>query len=501
LKQVPLIIGGKEIIRSSFNNTSLFYGGYSYNIADAGMLEIAQAIGNARNASRPSLDDRTRYLQKAADAFPYSDDDVEHAVRMLGMPISIVKGHFEQIPHILRGISLSINSRFRPNNEFPHYAEKFDAGTHKILLPEEGFCYVVTPGNDVRAVAMVAANLCCLGLPFIIKASKEDAVAPLVIKALIDGGFDPRFCNLVYFDITAPDATKKHFKILDACSVIWTFGSDETVDRVLRYERIGKSTYLDITDLIGSAEPDYSLLGAKLSGNVFSLKSRVFVKEDIVDHFDGKKVLRHGCGNCAMVVAGAFDKTMAELLYQSFGYAIGCNAVKSVLVVGSSDWISGAAMFLADLITGDPLDPHTQVGYVNPATLDYVAKQVRIHVSQLKALGGERLSAHQAKPLLIHANDYIPEFFGQEIPAYILAVKSCQTIDNAIEEINAGAGKNQRLAVSFVNIGKPDVYSVLPKVKAHSIFINAPTTTVFPYFHEGNDYALRLSKKKLVYQK
>ncbi|TAN42896.1 MAG: hypothetical protein EPN22_11205 [Nitrospirae bacterium] len=222
------------------------------------------------------------------------------------------------------------------------------------------------------------------------------------------------------------------------------------------------------------------------------------VKENIIDHFEGKKVLRHGCGNCAMVAGGTFDAAAADIVYQSFGYAIGCNAVKSAMVIGNSDWISEATMFLANLITGDPLDPQTQVGYVNPLNLDYIEKQLQIYGSRIKALGRERLSKHQSKPLLIYANDYIPEFFGQEIPAYILAVRSCESIGKAVEEINSGAGRNPRLAVSFVNIDRPNVYSVLPTIKAHSVFINAPTTTVFPYYHEGNDYALKLSKKKLL---
>ncbi|TAN46143.1 MAG: hypothetical protein EPN22_00020 [Nitrospirae bacterium] len=273
----PLLIGGKEVFRDSFKGTSLFYEGYSYDIANAGTLDIAQAIGNAKNALRLSPEERADCLYKAADIFSYSNDDVEHAVKILGMPVSIVKGHFEQIPFILKGLTAAISSRFPMFDRLQNNTERFDDNTLKVLMPEEGFGYVVTPGNDVRAMAMVAANLCCLGLPFIIKASKEDAVAPLVMKALIEGGFDPRFCNLVYFDITAPDAPKKHFKILDACSVVWTFGSDETVDRVLRYERSSKNTYLDITDITENYSPDFGLLSAKLFGNPASLKSRIVV--------------------------------------------------------------------------------------------------------------------------------------------------------------------------------------------------------------------------------
>lgn len=368
-----------------------------------------------------------------------------------------------------------------------------------MLLPKEGFCYAVTPGNDVRAVAMVAANLCCLGLPFIVKASREDAVAPLIVRALVAGGFDPHFCNLVYFDVTAPDAPAKHFKMVDACAVIWTFGSDDTVDRALRYERKGAGTYVDISDLIDGFEPDYPLLWATIARSPLSLQGRIQVKQNITDHFEGKSVLRHGSGNCAMIAGGTFGDATADLIYQSLGYAIGCNAVKSAMVIGDSHWVVHARSFLSGLVTGDPLDARTQVGYANPATLDYLEKQVRTLGARVETWGGERLSPHQASPWLICAREYIDEFFGQEIPAYVLAVGICRTVEEAVERLNLGVRKYRRLAVSLTGIDRTEIHSVVSKIKAHSLFMDAPTITMLPYYHEGNDYALRLSREMLLF--
>jgi len=249
-----LIVGGKDIVRSCFKNASPFYQEYSYEIANAGALDVAQAIGNARASTRPETNERARLLRQAASAFSYAISDVEHAVRMTGMPISVVHAHFKQIAPILQGLAAAANERFPMKSEaLAFHSERLGDGARKLLLPDDGFCYVVTPGNDVRVVAMVAANLCSAGVPFIVKASREDAVAPLVIRALVDGGFDPRFCGLVYFDVTALDAPAKHFKLVDACSIVWTFGSDDTVDRVLRHERKRGNTYLDISDLVNGS--------------------------------------------------------------------------------------------------------------------------------------------------------------------------------------------------------------------------------------------------------
>ena len=492
----PIIIGGKEILKDTFTGSSLFYKDYTYGIANASMLDIAAAIGNARNAQRASLESRVQCLRTAASSFSYTDEDVEHAVRILGMPISLIKEYFESIPAILRGLPDAVGARFNGLPEqLPYLAEKLTDETYKLLVPENGFCYVVTPGNDVRAAAMVAANLCYHGIPFIIKASKEDAAAPLLIKALLDGGFSPGFCNLLYFDSSAADAGKKHFKILDACSTIWTFGSDETVDNVLRYEVKERKVFLDVTDIVQEGDGPIKL---SLPDSDLALKSRIVIKEEKADHFQGKRVLRHGCGNCAMIVGGEFDDLMTDMLTRSFGYAIGCNAVKSVMVVNSDRWLIHAAEYLAGLVTGDPLDERTQVGYVNPQNLDYLDNLLNREKAKVNVYGGKRLSPYQATPMLIHTQARIDGLFGQEIPAYVLSVRHCEAMDEAVQQINSYTGKNLRLVVSFINVAHSDVIKEFGKVKAHAIFVNQPTATVVPYFHEGNDYALKLSQERLL---
>jgi hypothetical protein len=117
------------------------------------------------------------------------------------------------------------------------------------LLPHQGFCYAITPGNDPRPAAIVAANLGYLGIPFILRASIRDAAAPLVIRALIAGGFDPRFCNLVYLDRADPLSKSNHTRMLAACSIIWTFGSPDSIDRTLRYRSTGRRVLLDLATI------------------------------------------------------------------------------------------------------------------------------------------------------------------------------------------------------------------------------------------------------------
>jgi acyl-CoA reductase-like NAD-dependent aldehyde dehydrogenase len=186
------------------------------------------------------------------------------------------------------------------------------------------------------------------------------------------------------------------------------------------------------------------------------------------------------------------------MLHRSVEYAIGCNAAKSAMVVDSGKWHGDAADYLSTLVVGDPLDSRTQVGFVNPQNLNYLEQVLQQYAGRLECRGMERLSPVQARPLLIRTHNDIPELFGQEIPAYVLTVRNCDTVDDAVRIINQYTGNNMRLAVSFLHVNNTEIENAIPKIKAHAILVNEPTTTVVPFFHEGNDYALKQVVAKLL---
>jgi hypothetical protein len=108
----PLILAGKEFCKTTFTSRSNFYPEYSYRISSAGALDIASAIGAARQAERETIPQRITLLEKAAGIFSFSQEDVDHAVRMTGMPVTLVTNHFSEIPDILRTIPQQIRTRF-----------------------------------------------------------------------------------------------------------------------------------------------------------------------------------------------------------------------------------------------------------------------------------------------------------------------------------------------------------------------------------------------------
>lgn len=496
--QFPLLINGSEISRSTFDGSSTFYEQYHYSIAELSLLDISNAIGCARKAGRSALSSRIESLERAAQAFQYNDKDLEHAVCMTGMPISAMKEAFEHIPTLLRDVPHAMAARFtRSGGAGAADLEALGGGLLRMRVPDAGFCYAITPGIDPRAAAIVAANLGYLGIPFVLRASTRDAAAHLVICALIEGGFDPNFCSLVYLSRDDPQFSQKHFKLVDACSIVWTFGPRENIDPVIRYET-RQQAILDLGGLDLEQATLESIQDALAAQSPAEFSRRIQVRAEPIDHFQGKTVVRHETGNCAAITYGPMDAAMQEALSAGLRYPILCTSTKSVLSVAGTDWIESARDFMAGLVTGDPLEPGTQVGYIQPRDLDSLSSLVKTNGNSIQVYGGRRISKHQAEPLLVASQADAPDFFAREIPAYVLAVRTCESLEEAVRLINAHSGERPRLAVTFLNLPESRRSTAILHVHAHALLFDRPTSTLLPAFHEGNDYAIGLTHGRLL---
>jgi acyl-CoA reductase-like NAD-dependent aldehyde dehydrogenase len=181
------------------------------------------------------------------------------------------------------------------------------------------------------------------------------------------------------------------------------------------------------------------------------------------------------------------------------GYATSCTATRSIMLVDAQDWISRAAQYLAELVVDDPLDPATQVGYIDPGCLDYLSDLVTKNRLRINTYGGTRLSPVQSTPLLVASQEEVPDFFGQEIPAYVLAIRECSDLSEAVDEVNRYAGVDiDRLAVSLFHLPSDQRLATANRIKAHIVLVDLPTTTLLPFIHEGNDYALTLTRSRLL---
>lgn len=457
------LIGGMEIRREVFHGRSPFYPDYEVATPQIGELDAARAIGAARRAERGSFADRWQALQRAAEAFHLPDEIIDHTVRVTGIPRRVVLELAADIPRWLKGVP-------------EHYAGRLlDAGSidlppgaaaevspHVRYQPLDGPAYVLCPATDPRAPALAAANLVALGIPFILKASRHDALAPRVLDALIAGGLDPHFCSLLYFDNHTSSGPALHARLIEASPVVWTFGPRAGV-----YRAFG---------LPSPASP------GRLPGTLA-----------------GKTTLFHEDAACAAIVSGGFSDRTQAFLEQSLAFASGCTAVRGVfLLEAAEDWPARCREWLARLRVGDPLDLDTQVGYFHPANLHALERARQVHRAALESHGGQRLSPQQQTPLLLELARPVSELLGQEIPACFLATFRCGTLAEAVDTINQTAVQPPRLTVATHNLelNERNVRQ-LARVQARNLHLEQPTSAVHPHFHEGNDYLRLLSRPRL----
>lgn len=457
----PLIINGTESGKRFSPAASPFYPDFALNVAEAGEIELSAAVGAARQgcqARRAPFEERADLLDRAANLFGYTQTDLETAVRLSGLPITTTARLFSDIPAWLRSVPRTLQNRFHLVDG--ELSLPFDSSHRLLFLPPPGFCYAVTPGNDLRASALAAANLVALGIPFILKSAARDPAAPLVIRALLQAGLDPAFASLVHFSTAAPHSLAKHHYLVSAASLLWTFGPDERVDAAMRFSSSGE------------------------------------------DLFAGKIVLRHNSGNAAILLRWQEPPARADalsLIQESLTFPAGCMDARSILLLDAGEEaVESLAASLEALKVGDPLDPATQVGFVEPVVLDHLAHLLERLRLRLRAYGGERLSPYQARPLLVSSQEDLPDFFSYETPAPVLAARHCASVEEAITFLNAHTPREPRIAVSLSSLTRHEIKQAVSTLKAHLVREGVPTSRVVPSFHEGKDYALRLLQPHLV---
>jgi acyl-CoA reductase-like NAD-dependent aldehyde dehydrogenase len=494
-----LMIEGQSVARTTFKARSHFYETYSWEVSNATTLDLAKVVGAANRAPRPTLAERVGILERAAGLFACSEEHVEHAVRTTGMPISVIRAYIQEIPKFLLQVSAMHRARAGSVvHDLP--AQHLAPGVDLARDAEDGFCYVVTPGNDPRVSAVVAANLVFTGMPFVIKASREDAFPPLLLRALHDAGLPSTFGSVVYFDIDSPDAQTKHFKLVDAAAFVWVFGADDTVDRILRLENKEPRVMIDLSPYVEAGSESTDLPPA-VRNKLESGGLRIDREPVVFDHFAGKTVLRHGSGNCATIVKGNLSQDMAATLYGSIRYAIGCNSTKSGIVVDGPGWIEEAKRYFASLVVGDPLREDTQIGFVEPNRLVALDALIARNRSHVVLHGGEAVSACQRRPLIIEVREPAPELLSTEISVYSLAVARAASIDEAVTTLNEAMKGVPRLAVSLLGLSAEEATIAASRIRSHAVTIDAPSSTIVPTCHEGNDYLMRLTRPKMIVRK
>ncbi len=516
LKTISNLIGGNEVnlSRQHFEVPSQFYKDFSIRLSDSGAIDISIAIAKAKKAANDiecqslQFEKRAEILEKAAKKIRFSKDEMKEIVKFNGMPIKYVRGYLEQIPALMRTFQTVIKGRYgfiggRIGTNFLEN-EKF----HKIefRVPKKGFIYAITPSNDPRTTAVVSSIAVLLGIPIIIKPSKLDTLVPIKIgEAIIAEGYPKNGIGIVFFNSENPLSKRHNFKLCDEASIIWPFGDDSTVDNLLRLEH-NQSFNLErfLADRgINDAQKEFEKFAREIGKSKDTLSE--YITMQTTDHFASKIVLRHVSGRCAGIVDSDFDINLAAnlIIESSMRYPIGCNSMKSALVVEESysKLIENLKKRFCQLEqrVGDPLNEKTEIGYVDPKTVSFVEKRLdelkRSGLAEI-IMGGEKINEMQLTPILAATNDEHSELLVNEISAYILCLKKSDSFREAVEEVNVLALKNPKLAVSYFT-QNPEHMKL--HINAHHLKINYLTTDVEGIIHEGNDYIMQLTKPHVVH--
>lgn len=453
------LVNGKETANGKFFDVnSPFYPDYSTRVHSTDALELAAAISKAREAESAcnSLDFEERYeiLKTVSKKIKFGKDALEYAVKMTGMPISSVEKKIDDIKNIFVAVPGMLLKRIGVMHGKLARHVMPDSDILKILHPIEGFVYAVTPGNDPRVSAFVSAWLVSLGIPCILKASRNDLmVSHLVAKKIIEAGYPASGLSVMCWDSSE---SRLNFNAVDAASAIWAFGNDITVDNLLRFE------------------------GEK-------------------DHFSGKIVLRHATGRSAAICDKTIDykKTADIITESSLDWPIGCNSLKAVF--DANDMHDELVACLKENFekleskTGDPMKKTTKVGYTDPKILSRLFKYTGDQklFGSIQVICGKHVSDIQATPLLVKSKNHYTDFVSSEISAYVLGIKKCESFEDAIKETNESAGNAKRLAVSVFSGDESKV--LRSHIRAHHIKRLRPTTELDVLFHEGNDYLHKLT--------
>jgi acyl-CoA reductase-like NAD-dependent aldehyde dehydrogenase len=461
-------IGGKGILLSGRNFVveSDFYPGYRVSAPESSLFDVKTAVSKAKGAiaecRKMGFEERAGILKKAASKISFNQKEFEYIVKNTGMPISAVKELTGDVKTIYEFLPSMIESRIGVKHGKLGHKISGKNDLFAFFEPMQGTVYAVTPGNDIRVTPFIAAWLVSLGIPGIIKCSKNDLLASQKsIRAITEAGYPDGALGVMCWDTHKPENAALNFELVDSAKAVWAYGNDVTVDKLLRFEE----------------KPD---------GRA-------------VDHFSDKIVLRHATGRAAGVCDSQIDvkqvsKTIVE---SSLKWPVGCNALK--MIFDSSGQHEELIAVLkkefedAGKYTGDPMKENTKVGLVDPKLLNHVEGRTKdlAKLGMLKVETGRKTSETQSTPFLLSTQDENSEFLNTEFSLYILTAKKCASFPEAVLEANESAGEHKRLVVSVFSHDEEKVMK--SSIYAHHVRRMRHTTEIDLLFHEGNDYFHKLT--------
>jgi acyl-CoA reductase-like NAD-dependent aldehyde dehydrogenase len=495
------LIRGKSVSMSGrqFEARSAFFPDYAVLATDSDERDLERAISMTKRGQQElaklTFEDRERILKDASTRLKFDDADIAHCVQMMGMPWNSVKDYIKMIPFLMDGMPGTVRTMMDIIDGVPGYTHPAIPGV-ELKVPHDGFVYGVIPSNDPRATLFVFSFLAVAGVPAVLKVSKNELpVAYKVVQAALDAGYPKEAVSVLTWDTRDTDrATALHFKLAKEAARTVAFGSDDTIDNLLRYER---KNVIDPTRL------------AQYQGQQVNQTLIDSLTENIVVTDLEGRLMRHTSGNCAMIVTESADPLKAaELIMQSaYHYPISCKSLKALYAVGAAHDVLLKVLpdRVKGLLVGNPMTPGVEVGYVDKELLD----QTLPRMQELKGLGhadilagGDRAGPYLASPLLVAAHNPTSDGLLNEHSMYLCTMRRCDSLAQAVDECNLAATKQPRLSVSVVTGDSPQARAEArqyeTRIKADLVHVNQVTNFLHGAIHQGYNYVHALCRTRSV---
>lgn len=455
LVKIQNFINGKMI--NSFSNekvkiTSHFFPSFEIEIPNSDPVDLAIALSSAKKAQEKveqlSLEERAKILENAAKNFRVTDDEIQYAVKMLGMPKKVVLEKVLGIRHILEQQFDFSKKRYKYlRHEFLHH--HFDDGAFVYKRPLDKLTAAFLPGNDITVSAFVLANAVLSGSRVIAKPSKEEPYFAMKVARLItEAGYPEGAINIVTWNSSDKNRKNMAHVLISETQVRVVFGDDSTL-QTLRFQEL---------------------------------------EGQLKDHGVNGSFILYGTGRSKAIVDRDTNpnKVAESLAESSLSYYIGCTSTKAAFIHEAvyDSVVQSLVKEFDRKIVGNPLHDNIDIGFAKDLQMVFGRIKETERFGLIKVLNGKpqlKNDFQANKPILLEATDMNSEFLKQEYAVPILTLyKYSGLLADGIKLLNEASfvsdEHSKSLAVAvYTNSVQKYLLDIL-KINAHHININMSTS-------------------------
>ncbi|MBW3003164.1 aldehyde dehydrogenase family protein [Candidatus Woesearchaeota archaeon] len=444
----------KKSYSGEFQVESQFYD-YRLILPNSSVVDLAAIVSPARTAGceRLAIEDRMRILKRAAAALEFSNEEVEHLVKMTGMPVANVKQRLGFSRKLLDCVPDCIEERI--GNLHGLAARKINGSGLEMYLSPEGLICAFVPPNDPAESAFILAHTVMAGGSIIIKPSSlEPYLSVKFAKLLTECGYPKHGINVVHWNTSDEKRASMGHELVKRCYNRIVMGDRQTAEKLLEV---------------------YDENGNLIRGN-----------DCIYCAGNSKWILDKGLD---------YEDMAAKIAHAVLDWPTDCITPRTVFVVGDE------TKLLEHLVTefekrrcGDPLDSKTQIGYVDHQTIQDAMRNIKTgkELNSIDVvLNGRIVRRNQMTPSIYVVHEHDSQFLRNETP-YMLSIVKVPDFETAVNFLNNVYDDGTKIMAVSVFSGTDykgfEHKEALHRIKAHMKFYNKSSMELDPVLSHQDVY-------------